>query len=168
MFQWSWLKISTTFISIHEDSNNAKDSNLGWSKSMVGGTKKSVFLFFSFTQVYHKPGKGKVPKLISTSVCRDTPVTVGKPGNVRSGKQAMLTQRSNDLWKKKKETNQLKSQYLIGLRRWLDYQWPSWVGFHCKARYNQHPWKQYCLQGRNVQLDSGSNNSHGCFPLDYS
>ena len=33
----------------------------------------------------------KVPNPISTSACRDTPVTVGRLGNVRSGKQSMLT-----------------------------------------------------------------------------
>ena len=58
----------------------------------------------------------KLSEPISTSACRGTPVTVGKLGNVRSGKQAMPTQTG------KKETNQLKWQYLICLRRWLDYQ----------------------------------------------
>ena len=45
----------------------------------------------------------KVPKPISTSACRDTPVTVGKLRNVRSGKQAMLTQRSSSWLKNKKK-----------------------------------------------------------------
>ena len=44
----------------------------------------------------------KLSEPISTSACRGTPVTVGKLGNVRSGKQAMPTQTG------KKETNQLK------------------------------------------------------------
>ena len=43
MFQWSWWKISTTFICIHEDSNNTKDNNLGLSKSMASGAKESGF-----------------------------------------------------------------------------------------------------------------------------
>ena len=65
---------------------------------------------------------GKVLKPISRSICRDTPVTVEKLGNARNGKQAMLTQRSSSWRKKEEETNQLKSQRLICLRRWLDYQ----------------------------------------------
>ena len=57
----------------------------------------------------------KLSEPISTSACRGTPVTVGKLGNVRSGKQVMPTQRE-------KKRNQLKSQSLICLRRRLDYQ----------------------------------------------
>ena len=53
---------------------------------------------------------GKVSKPISTSACTDTPVTVGKLVNVRSGKQAMLTQRSNSLVKKKKRKKKKKKK----------------------------------------------------------
>ena len=83
--------------------------------------QRSLFFSSSFILRYTtNQAMGKVPKPISTSACRDIPVTVGKLGNVMSGKQAMLTQRSSSC--KKKETNQLKSQHLIYLRRWLDYQ----------------------------------------------
>ena len=66
---------------------------------MVGGTKESIFCRLLLTYTANQ-AIGKVPKSISTSASRDTPVTVGKLGNVRSGKQAMLTQRE-----KKKRTN---------------------------------------------------------------
>ena len=76
---------------IHEDSNNTKDNNLGWSKSMVGGTKESIFCRLLLTYTANQ-AIGKVPKLLSKSASRDTPVTVGRLRNVRSGKQVMLTQ----------------------------------------------------------------------------
>ena len=96
VFQWSWWKISTTFICTHEDSTNAKEQS-GF-KQVYGGWNKAVRFFLSLGYTTNQ-AMGKVPKPISTSARRDTPVTVGKLGNVRSGKQAMLTQR------KKKRTN---------------------------------------------------------------
>ena len=94
--------------------------------------QRSPLSFFSLRYTTNQ-AIGKVPKLISTAACRDTPVTVGRLGNVRSGKQAMLTRdqalgykrkerKKKKKKEKKKETNQLNSEYLICLRRWLDYQ----------------------------------------------
>ena len=39
MFRWSWWKVCTIFIGIHEDVNDTKSSNVGCSKSMVGKKK---------------------------------------------------------------------------------------------------------------------------------
>ena len=107
-----------------------------------------------FPQVYLKPGNGVYPHWFQR------PVTVEK--NLEMYCQERQTgdtdtEKTEIRFVVKKE---LRSQYLICLPRWFYYQWPSGVGFHCKTRYNQHPWKQCCLQGQNVQLDNGSKNSH--------
>ena len=62
---------------------------------MVDGTKESdIFSLSFFLRYTTNQAMGKVPKPISKSARRDVSATAGKLGNVRSGKQVMLTQRS--------------------------------------------------------------------------
>ena len=133
MFRWSWWKISTTFTCIHEDSNNAKDSHLGWSKSMVSRPNESVVLFCSFLRYTTFRQWERYPNRFQ-HLPAEALLSLSENLEMSGAANRWCWRRE-----RKKNTNQLKSQYLICLRRWLDYRWPSWVGFHCRSRYNQHP-----------------------------
>ena len=154
MFQWSWWKISTTFICIHEDSNNTNDSNLEW-KQVYGGLNKEVRCLFSLSGIPQTRQSERYPNWFQ-QLPAETLLSLSEDLEMSGAANRRCLRRE-----KRNEPTEITVSDLF--TQMLDYQWPSWVGFHCRARYNQHPWKQCCLQGKNVQLD----DRNGCFPLDY-